>query len=401
MQLSEPQLIEVSLPTCISIEIRKGKNRARQFLEYGEKAWLNLDVNPLIITRKDGSLAQSAQRYLQIQPRGLQHPSLVPFDSQVSWVGDLSSESPSGVRETWKESINFILGDKETGQAGLRLPQLGALHSVLGYWTTGSTQPVSVVMPTGTGKTETMIALLVAAQIERLLVIVPSDVLRTQISRKFETFGVLQRDGVIAQKAHRPVVGQLKQAFEFSEDAREFCEMCNVIVATPSALFASSQEVMTKILDCCSHLIIDEAHHVEANTWRKLRDTFSDRPVVQFTATPFREDGRRVAGQIIYSFPLKQAQKNNYFSHINYIPVLNLEDPDRAIAQAAILQLRNDLLVGFDHILMARVKRIGRAEEIKEIYEEFAPDLSPVILHSTLPVQTKYSALDAIRNRRS
>ena len=358
-------------------------------------------MNPLIITRKDGSLAQSAQRYLQIQPGGLQHPSIVPFDSQVSWVGDLSSESPSGVRETWKEFINFILGDKETGQAGLRLPQLGALHSVLGYWTTGSTQPVSVVMPTGTGKTETMIALLVAAQIERLLVIVPSDVLRTQISRKFETFGVLQRDGVIAQKAHRPVVGQLKQAFEFPEEAREFCEMCNVIVATPSALFASSQEVMTKILDCCSHLIIDEAHHVEANTWRKLRDTFSDRPVVQFTATPFREDGRRVAGQIIYSFPLKQAQKNNYFSHINYIPVLNLEDPDRAIAQAAILQLRNDLLVGFDHILMARVKRIGRAEEIKEIYEELAPELSPVILHSTLPVQTKYSALDAIRNRRS
>lgn len=411
MQYSGSQLVEVTLPTCFSKEMRKGKNKARQFLENGEKAWLNLDVDPPVITRNDGSHVQltglenlenqSAQRYLQNQPGGLQHPSLVPFDSQVSWKGDLSPESPAHVRGTWKDCINFLLGDKDTGQPGLRLPQLGALHSVLGYWTTGSTQPVSVVMPTGTGKTETMIALLVAAQIERLLVIVPSDILRTQISRKFESFGVLQRDGVIAHTAHRPVVGQLKQAFESPEDAKEFCQKCNVIVSTPSALFASSQVVMTEILNSCSHLIVDEAHHVEANTWRKLRDTFSDRSVVQFTATPFREDGRRVAGQIIYAFPLKQAQKYNYFSQINYIPIQNLENPDRAIAQAATQQLRNDLSSGFDHILMARVKRIGRAEEIKDIYEEIAPDLSPVILHSTLSAQTKYSVLDAIRNRRS
>ena len=31
----------------------------------------------------------------------------------------------------------------------------------------------------------------------------------------------------------------------------------------------------------CSHLFVDEAHHVEAETWRQIRDEFSGRPVLQ------------------------------------------------------------------------------------------------------------------------
>jgi superfamily II DNA or RNA helicase len=177
-------------------------------------------------------------------------------------------------------------------------------------------QPATVVMPTGTGKTETMIAILVAERPQRLLVVVPSDVLRSQLVEKFESFGVLQENGVIAVNALCPVVGQLKHAFSTIETACDFAAHCNVIVATPQALFASSPEVTQALLDTCSHLFVDEAHHVEATTWRRIRDAFEGKRILQFTATPFREDGRRIAGQIIYSFPLRQAQKHNYFSKI-------------------------------------------------------------------------------------
>ncbi|MGH3761696.1 DEAD/DEAH box helicase family protein [Actinophytocola sp.] len=40
----------------------------------------------------------------------------------------------------------------------MRRPQIGALHSIVGYWSYGLEAPGIVVMPTGTGKTETMIA---------------------------------------------------------------------------------------------------------------------------------------------------------------------------------------------------------------------------------------------------
>lgn len=409
----EPVNLEVTLPICYSTEIRIGKNRARQLLDFSEKARIDLGVNPAVVIKRDGTripLANSTieithphNRYLLIPSKGLQYPLLTPIDivDKVIWGGDLSCISPSIVRQTWVNSINYKLGNKDTGEPGLRLPQLGALHSVLGYWTTGTMQPATVVMPTGTGKTETMIALLVAAQPERLLVIVPSDVLRTQIAQKFETFGVLQQHGVISARALRPVVGQLRQAFPSKETAKEFCESCNVIVATPSALFASGSDAMHEVLANCSHLVVDEAHHVEANTWRKLRDAFSEKPVLQFTATPFREDGRRINGQIIYAFPLRQAQKLKYFSRIDYVPVSDFDSLDYAIAKESIRRLRVDIEAGRDHILMARVKRIGRADEILEIYEQLAPDLSPVILHSTLSVQKRKESLDAIRNRNS
>jgi superfamily II DNA or RNA helicase len=47
-------------------------------------------------------------------------------------------------------------------------------------------------MPTGTGKTETMLAILVCAQLRRVLVIVPTSALRDQLTEKFLTLDMLQ-----------------------------------------------------------------------------------------------------------------------------------------------------------------------------------------------------------------
>ncbi|GAP21227.1 DEAD/DEAH box helicase [Leptolinea tardivitalis] len=405
------ELREVNIPGCYSSKISIGKNNAQQLLEASEIGLLDFQSNPLSVIRKNNqkrinissnvSVDLTSERYLFLRSGALQHPEIIPFENQVNWRGNLFPEKPSEVILTWKNNFEFVQEDNASGKAGLRLPQLGALHSILGYWTTDNLKPATVVLPTGTGKTETMLALLVAAQIESLLVVVPSDVLRSQLSKKFETFGVLQKSGVIGNDAHRPVVGQLRQAFESVDDANAFCSKCNVIITTPDALYASSDNIWKEILHNFSHLFIDEAHHVEANTWNKLRSHFENKYVLQFTATPFREDGKRVAGQIIYSFPLRQAQKLGYFSKINYLPVTKFEEPDIAIAKEAIAQLRRDLTQGFQHILMARVKRIGRAEEILQIYKELASDFNPVILHSTLDAQTRKHALEEIRNNRS
>ena len=256
-------------------------------------------------------------------------------------------------------------------------------------------------MPTGTGKTETMVSLFATARPDRLLIVVPSDALRSQIAGKFETLGVLQAAGVIGVDVVPPVVGQVGHSLTAPEAARKFVAACNVVVTTPAALFASSPEVQQALLASFSHLFVDEAHHVEAATWRQIRDEFAGKRVLQFTATPYREDGRQLVGKLIYSFPLKAAQEQGYFSTIDYIPVVDLEHPDRAIAERAVAQLRSDLSEGRDHLLMARVRRIGRAGDVRELYEELAPDLAPVVLYSKLPPKERQAALAAMRSRRS
>lgn len=311
----------------------------------------------------------------------------------------LERVAPAAVLESYQSAFSYA--EATPGEPGLRAPQLGAIHAVLGYWTTKRRLPATVVMPTGTGKTETMLALLVAARPERLLVLVPSDALREQIAAKFETLGVLQELGIVSPGALRPVVGRVLHAFNTKQACSRFADECNVLIATPSALAASPPDVLEALLERCTHLFVDEAHHVPARTWTAVRDAFEAKPVVQFTATPFREDGRHLQGRIIYDFPLREAQAQGYFSKIDYISVVDFEDVDRVLAERSVSRLRADLEKGLDHILMVRVKGIKRANEIKPYYDRLAEDLAPKVITSALSKRASSEALKALHKRTS
>lgn len=325
-----------------------------------------------------------------------------PDLSRGRWTGCNSVVTDTEmVIRSLDDAFQFVAEDQGRGRSGLRPPQLGATHTVLGYWSTGKADPATVVMPTGTGKTETMLALWCAGQVDRLLVIVPSDALRTQISDKFLSLGVLQEFGVLSAQCLRPVVGQVKHAFSEPATAAAFAERCNVIVATPAALHASDEATRNSLYDRCSHLFIDEAHHVAAESWNAIRRRFLGKPVVQFTATPFREDDKRLGGRIVYSFPLREAQRLGYFSAIKYISVVDFYDQDRAIAAQAVKRLRQDQAAGYDHILMARVQWKTRANELLPLYRELAPEFNPMILHSGVPESDRHASLEALRSKES
>lgn len=256
-------------------------------------------------------------------------------------------------------------------------------------------------MPTGTGKTDTMVAAMMAQRIRRLLVLVPSDALRDQLAKKFEVLGVLPLLGVVDDSVERPVVGRLLGGLADVSNARNLAESCNVVVTTPNALNNSAPDVRSSFLAEFSHLFIDEAHHVAAPTWQGIRDDFSPRPVVQFTATPHRRDGQHLGGTLVYVFPLREAQREGYFSTIRYKSVLSLVDPDGEIARAAVEFLRQDLEDGHDHILMARANNVSRAESIISLYKEIAPEYKPVLIHSALPRKVQAQLLEQIRSRES
>lgn len=320
---------------------------------------------------------------------------------ECSWLGGRDLTEPEVVLTSYPTRFSFTEEDPATSTPGLRAPQIGALHAVLAHWTTGRTNAVNVVMPTGTGKTETMVSLLVASRLRCLLVIVPSDALRTQIAGKFETLGILHGFELLPGNAKCPVVGQLRHGFATAESAREFVKACNVLVATPQSLNACDPTARRALIEGCSHLFVDEAHHVAATTWTAIRDEFEGKPVVQFTATPYREDGRHLGGRLLYDFPLREAQRQGYFSRIRYVSVLNLAEPDRAIADRAVAQLREDIEAGLDHLLMARVERIGRAQELIGLYQELAPEFAPVVLHTSVGTRARSQAIAAIQSRSS
>lgn len=417
---SSPAPIEsaiVELPDCYSIETVVDRNKLRQLLIPADNATVEVNESGGWEDDRISLRFQTGARFRAVRSSDVLRPGEQAVRprlisvlrgspgredfSGAKWVGDLAASTPEEARTSWEGTFSFVEDNPEAGRPGLRIPQLGAIHAVVGHWTTASTDPATVVMPTGTGKTEAMLGLLIFTRPTHLLVLVPSDALRDQIALKFETLGVLRNVGVVKGAVLRPVVGRIHHGFTSASSAVEFASACNVVVATPNALNGSSPDARKALFATCTHLFIDEAHHVEASTWRQIRDEFVGRPVVQFTATPFREDGRHLGGRMIYVFPLREAQKRGYFSAINYISILDFDNPDRAIAEEAIKRLRADLAAGRDHLIMARVNHIGRAEVVLDLYRDLAPDLSPVFLHSKRTIRDQRVALAAVRDRTS
>jgi type I site-specific restriction endonuclease len=204
----------------------------------------------------------------------------------VKWLkhpDDIENLSRNVVN-SWKNSFNFKEEDIETNTIGLRKPQIGAIHSILGHLT-NATEIATVVLPTGTGKTETMLSVLVANRCKKLLVVVPSDALRGQLAGKFYDLGWLKKidnegNSIVLEKAKYPKVGILNTGFSDEEELNFFIEKCNVIVATMDLLTSMSIQQKNSLTEKCSHLFVDEAHHSKAKSWNKFIKSFDKNKVV-------------------------------------------------------------------------------------------------------------------------
>jgi superfamily II DNA or RNA helicase len=329
-----------------------------------------------------------------------------PKLNQVNFtISDPLKILAQSARDSWKDKFVFSeeekIDDSET-KKGFRSAQIGALHATLGHWKV-SNKPATVVMPTGTGKTETMLGLFVHQRLERLLVVVPTDALRTQISQKFLELGLLHELNMLKSGVEFPLVGILKHRPKTEEELTRFFESCNVVVTTIGVVGGLPEVMQRKISQLCSHLFIDEAHHIPAPTWDRFRSYFKDKTILQFTATPYRTDGRHIDGKLIYNFPLNKAQEDGYFKHINFIALREYDQTavDKAIAVEAIGQLEKDLAQNYDHIVMARADNKKRADEIIKIYENLAPSHKPVVIHTGVIPSERKQRLSQVHQRQS
>jgi superfamily II DNA or RNA helicase len=409
--------VRVVLPALWAIDFREGGNLVRQLLvppqqheaevtAFKEGRCRGFTIKPpgegasvLLLTNG----AQPPDGWTQIiRLRGLEvDPASETLDlGEGKWIThpfqitepQLLAEFEARVtlaRDSWQDAFSYKRENPDKQIDGLRPPQIGSIFAAQAHWTV-NVGPATVVLPTGVGKTETMLSLLVVERCARLMVVVPTDPLRTQISEKFLQLGLLKepRFQVVAEKAHYPVVGILNHRPGNPDEVDSFFRKCNVIVTTMPLASQCELAVTKRMADLCSCLFIDEAHHVAAPTWKTFKDAFNNNRIVQFTATPFRNDDQPIGGRRIFTFSLRHAQEQNYFKQIHFKPVTQFDPArkDSSIAEAAVEQLRADLHLG--HILMARVGTVARAEEVFEHYKKYA-EFNPVQIHTGIKSKTE------------
>lgn len=339
-----------------------------KYLLTSDSTIIDDNIEHILLTSKKPTRSQLNEGQIKVI-RWLKHPSFL-------------DNTPKEIISTWEGNFHFIKENQATNIKGLRPPQIGALYSILAHIQNPEDKAI-VVMPTGTGKTETMLSALIANGCERLLVSVPSDSLRNQIADKFITLGLLKEYKIVDDACLYPIVGIVRSGFSSANELQNFVLNCNVVVATMDILTNRSIEEKTILKNSFSHFFVDEAHHSEARTWKELINKFAKEKVFLFTATPFRNDGKSLAGKMIFNFSLRKAQEQKYYKKINYLPIreYNKELADEKIADNAVIQLKSDIAAGYEHIVMARCLDKNRAKAVFKYYEKY-PEHNPVLVYT-------------------
>ena len=265
--------------------------------------------------------------------------------------------------------------DRGNGAPGLRRPQAGALHALAAHFSHARPshpvrrEPAIVTMPTGSGKTAVLMALPYLLEAKRVLVVTPSRLVREQIADDFSQLGVLRRLGVLATDGPVPTVQTVSGRIA-SLDAWEELREADLVVGTPSSLSPTMSAVPQPPTDLFDLVLVDEAHHAPATSWRGLLNAFPEAHRALFTATPFRRDRREIAGTFVYTYELAEAWRDGTFGEVHYEPVDPIagQSDDEAIAIAASAQLRRDHDDSLDHRLLIRTASRARARELVDLY---------------------------------
>lgn len=311
--------------------------------------------------------------------------------------------SKSEIINNWKTSYTEKVSRKK-GENGLRLPQFGALSAIRAHWTV-SDSPATIVLPTGTGKTETMYATIISELISTTLILVPSNLLREQIFRGAKTFGILPKAGLISNDIIFPttLLYKSKANENFKDKMLEAFDNANIIVSTPKMIKNLPSELFDKLMHNVDVVIFDEAHHLAAKDWAAVKNMFIEKRILQFTATPFRNDGKKIGGEIIFNYGLALAQKSGYFQPIDFHPIQEFDEnkSDLEIARIAIESLKGDLQKGYEHIVLARVNSKQRADELFEnVYSQYKK-FNPVVIHSGIGALERRIHLEKIKSGES
>ena len=284
---------------------------------------------------------------------------------------------------TFFEQTSRRLNLRGNGALTWRKPQLGAIGALLQSFSLDDEEPPLISIPTGTGKTAVaMIAPhLMSPSPRRVLIVEPSVELRHQIAEEAEGQRVLRELGCIPTDADRPSVLELKGRVKEWSDVVD----ADFVVSHPQSISPSHYEASPPPNDLFDLVIVDEAHHLGAPTWRAILDYFKDARVILLTATPFRRDQKRIPGRLAYHYPLRSAISEGIYNPVipDLLPVATGEA--RASVDARIAARAAEHLASTEHensTMLIRGSTVERAKELAELYRVLG--IHAEILHSRL-----------------
>lgn len=287
------------------------------------------------------------------------------------------------------------------GKVAYRECQVGAAWATLAHFT-ASSEPALISMPTGSGKTALMMLLSFLLKAKRVVVITPSVALRGQTANKFGTLADLRIVEAYPSNAPGPSVHDHQGQLTSVEAWETFLDY-DVIVATPHTTSPGYEEIVGPspgLFGPETLLFFDEAHHSRARTWQVLKDTFDNSRVVLLTATPFRNDNRRLLAKLVYHYPMKKALDAGIYAPITYHAVdpSDAKKKDQELCDKALRVYRNQQKKHSKARLLIRAEGVDESAELLDLYKDVGLKVEEVNYKQTL--QENKDALEGLQTGR-
>src|SRR5689334_15613772 len=119
--------------------------------------------------------------------------------------------------------------------SGLYKNQIGAIGAALAHFSVRD-EPALITMPTGTGKTAVMVVLSYLMKAKKVLVLTPSQLVRTQIAEQFRNPALLVAKGVLPQNKTDVRVHELTTIIEDQTKWQQIINDHDVIIGIPGTL---------------------------------------------------------------------------------------------------------------------------------------------------------------------
>ncbi|HQM30886.1 MAG TPA: DEAD/DEAH box helicase family protein, partial [Syntrophales bacterium] len=317
------------------------------------------------------------------------------------------------------------------GNPNLRDPQVEGWFRTRQHFRNSSEHAI-LQIPVGCGKTGLMALLPFETAQGRVLVIAPNLEIRRGISTAFDVAGrecFWTSTRVLTDVSHGPFPAVLD-----GQDANiHDCENSHIVVTNIQQLASRADRWLPAFADDFFDLIlVDEGHHNVARSWERVFERFPNAKVVSLTATPFRGDGREIAGERVYAYPFRTAMVRGYIKQItavNVAPeeisftyrgdarrhtleeVLQLRDEEwfsrgvalapecnRSIVDASIQWLQHLRETGTFHQLIAVACSVDHARQVRSLYAERG--LHAREIHSNMPAEEIEDVLQDLRRGR-
>lgn len=312
----------------------------------------------------------------------------------------------------------------------LREPQVEAYQAIYLFFKQGG-QTAIIQIPVGCGKSGIAAIAPFGIAKGRVLVVAPNLTIKDGL---FESLDVTNRQKCFWRK--RQILkdeNMIAGPFACTLDTGNIttCEKSHIVVSNIHQ-FASNPEKWLKKFpeDFFDLIIVDEAHHAPAESWKAVIAHFKNAKVLNMTATPFRGDKQQIDGELVYRYPFKKATFNGYIKRIKawyaapseleftakgetkiytledvlkmkekdwFSKGIALSDPcNQTIVDNSLEKLEELRKTGTHHQIIAVACSVDHAKKIRSMYEArgFAAD----IIFSELDEEAKAKVMRRLTN---